>query len=440
VSAEDTRSLRGPLRRLMASGHRVFRPFNILSWGVLSYGFGGTAARVIDLVTGILIVRSLSPARYAIYAIIVGTAPIFSAILISGIFPALLKNGASASCDVANVLEVQMSAERALIKENFWPSVAILVISTILIARISSDPVQIFLGVLATISLSGILALQSLSDAALQLARKHIYVAGGAFLQSLIRAGGLPLLLLGDSAAIPLVFISVAAIGCNFKFCCYAMGRRNPVRPETLKEFSRQVVEIRQISLLTDLFQAGTGQFYYWMLAIFSGPVAVAGFAALTRLGQVTYPLTLLFRGYFVPGFASLPSGSSLQKYFYFLSMSSLLLFAPIIMLAWIYPKEVLGILGADYVELTLELKLYAVGLGLWIASDLADQLLRSRGDFMSAWLAILLDSTALVAPLSFLGDVTIVAVLWSLVTVSVVRLMRFGIFALSRFRRVGFA
>jgi hypothetical protein len=58
----------------------------------------------------------------------------------------------------------------------------------------------------------------------------------------------------------------------------------------------------------------------------------------------------------------------------------------------------------------------------------------------MSAWLAIVLDSTALVAPLFFFGDVTIVAVLWSLVAISVVRLMRFGIFALSRLGRVGFA
>jgi hypothetical protein len=437
VSGDDTGSLRAPLRRLIALGDRAFRPFNMLNWGVLSYGFGGTAARIIDLVTGILIVRSLSPGRYAIYAIMVGTAPIYSTIFISGILPALLKNGAS--CDASHVLEVQISAENALVKENFWPAVATLVATAFLVARLSSDPVQIFLGVLGTVALAGILALQSLSDAALQLARKHVFVAGGAFLQSLIRAGGLPLLFLGDSAAIPLVFISVAAIGCNFKFCCYAMGRRKP-RPETLKEFSREVVEIRRRSLLTDIFQAGSGQFYYWMLAIFSGPVAVAGFAALTRLGQVTYPLTLLFRGYFVPGFARLPSAPSLQKYFYFLSMSSLLLTAPVIMLAWIYPREILGILGADYVELTVELKLYAVGLGLWIASDLADQLLRSRGSFMSAWLAIFLDSGALVVPLFFFGHVTIVAVLWSLVTASVIRLMRFGVFALSRFGRVGFA
>lgn len=414
-----------------------FGQINVVGWGFVGFGIGGTALKLMDILAGFMIVRTLSPSHYALVAVIVGTVPVYSTILISGILPAIFSTCGRGACDMPAILGLRAAARRSLVLQNRLLAVGMTAISGLLLSRLTDGLAEWLLGVAAIMMLSAVSALLAISDVTLQMAGRQQVVLFGSALQSLIRLGVVVgLLPLQDAATLPIVFVSVLAVGCNVVFCSHAIRERGTVGVACFRQFELQVRQMRRRSLPTDIFQAFFGQFYYWVLTWFAGPSAVAGFAAVTRLGQITFPLTLIFRGYVVPGFARSAPSSPLFGYFLSLVSLSILVMMPLLGICLLKPDAVLAIIGPRYSALTVELKVYSVALVLAVAGDLADQLLRSRGRFQPPHAAILIDLLAFTIPPLAAETISVHTMMASAALVSLSRVLRFGIYAAIVLRR----
>ncbi|UPJ74480.1 hypothetical protein [Bradyrhizobium sp. 187] len=422
-------------RVLFAPLLRFLQKFNLLTWTFLAFTVGGTAARVLELISGIVIIRSVSPVDYATYGIMVATAPIFSMILLSGILPVLWTH-VSRREGAEYVLAARSAAESSLYSQNWWVVCIGTAAVIVLLTRVAEGPIDIALGTLAVLAMSVITAQQAINDASLQLLQKQGIVTIGALGQSLIRLAALPLLSFHNHAVALMLAAAIFAAFLNCVYCRHMLGDSiaNP-NDSHCPAFASEVSRMRRRSLATDAFQALSGQYYYWLLAFFAGPVALAGFAALTRLSQVLFPLALLFRGYFVPGFAKLESGVSIAKYFLALLGCAALLILPVASIPLLWPAHVLQVLGPNYLELTAPLMVYSAGMLFWITADLADQLLRSRGYFQSPMIGIALDCIALAAPALLASEITVYVAFICFLSLSLMRLARLTALAALSFR-----
>jgi O-antigen/teichoic acid export membrane protein len=107
----------------------------------------------------------------------------------------------------------------------------------------------------------------------------------------------------------------------------------------------------------------------------------------------------------------------------------------PLVIISFIFPQAVIAILGPNYNDLEIPLKLYAIALVFWVSGDLADQLLRSRGLFLPPLINISIETAAfLIIPL-INREVTVANTFASFLLVAIARLLRFGLFAADRLR-----
>ncbi|TQF35671.1 hypothetical protein UNPF46_23915 [Bradyrhizobium sp. UNPF46] len=309
-------------------------------------------------------------------------------------------------------------------------------ISLLLMMQVAEGLFQIAFGAFVIVALSIVGAHQTVNDAVLQLGHRQMAVVGGALIQSCVRLAALPLLSIQYQAANLMMATATIAVLLNYAFCRRRLRSAVESRSDMALDFSSEVRSIRRRSIPTDIFQAASGQFYYWALAFFAGPVAVAGFAAITRLGQLMFPLTLLFRGFFVPGFAKLKNVTSLQRYFFALLFLTAIATAPIVSIPLLWPEYVLKVLGPHYIHLADALVVYSAGVLFWVVGDLADQLLRSRGLMQPPIWSVTLDSIAFLFPLILAGEVTVLLTFWSFLCIASVRLTRIVCFALLSLRR----
>jgi len=178
------------------------------------------------------------------------------------------------------------------------------------------------------------------------------------------------------------------------------------------------------------------GQFYYWILAIFAGPLGVASFAALTRLGQTLYPVTILLQGFLIPGFSRLRTQSDVRKYFFALVLTSGLILVPVIVICFVFPTSVLRLIGPNYRDLELALQLYAIGAVLHQMAEFSDGLLRSRGKIMKAWISIPIDAAVFLIPILIFGGSSVTQVALAFVFISAMRLIKFALMGILSFRQ----
>ncbi|QIB34266.1 hypothetical protein [Ancylobacter pratisalsi] len=422
--------------------HRVKRFADLLQLRlshIAGYLAGGMAARGIDLVTALLIIHHLTPEKYAVYATVVGTSPIYSIIFVSGILPIYMSIIGQHSDETAKIIALRQHARRLILRENWWTYLVAAIVCSILLGRLTPSILDIFIGVIIIMMSCAIGSLMRIEEVSLRITGRQLVIVYGSFLQSFIRVAGLGFLLLGDEAIYFLLATTVVGLLGNLLLISRSLDRSFgsvPADASLVAEMTDRSRGMRRNSLPVDSFQAATGQFYYWVLAFFVGPVGVAGFAAIARLGQTLYPVTVLLQGFLIPGFARLRSQHDLQKYFFALVVAVGLVLLPIVVVCYLFPSYVLLLIGPDYSNLGLALKLYAAGLVLHQMSEFADGLLRSRGQIMKAWITIPIDAVAFLAPILIFGGSSVAQVALAFVFISTTRLIKFALMGLVIFRK----
>jgi O-antigen/teichoic acid export membrane protein len=121
------------------------------------------------------------------------------------------------------------------------------------------------------------------------------------------------------------------------------------------------------------IYYALSGQITIWLMSIFGSTIAVAQIGALNRLAILLSFFSLLFSTIISPRFARLPEKSSLLLSRYLqIQIGFVLLSGFIIIITYLFPSNILWILGQKYANLTSALMLTVINscLGLVIGAS----------------------------------------------------------------------
>lgn len=133
-----------------------------------------------------------------------------------------------------------------------------------------------------------------------------------------------------------------------------------------------------------------SGQITIWLLSIFGSTEAVAQIGGLGRLTMILNIFTILLDMLVVPRFAGLPNNRKLLlARFLQIQVGLLALNVSMVTIIWLFPNQILLILGENYVGLTSEVVLMAIVGGLGLMSSSSYHLSVSRGVVINPMVSI---------------------------------------------------
>lgn len=147
--------------------------------------------------------------------------------------------------------------------------------------------------------------------------------------------------------------------------------------PEVHKEIVKTVKRV----LPTSIYYCLSSQITVWLISIFGSTKSLAQVGALSGLASVLTLFSLIFATLVVPRFARLPSNISLLLKKFFLIQGALYIVGIlIVVVVWLFSKNILWILGHNFSTLNEELVLIAAGSSVTLISGCTSSLLSSRG------------------------------------------------------------
>jgi O-antigen/teichoic acid export membrane protein len=180
------------------------------------------------------------------------------------------------------------------------------------------------------------------------------------------------------------------------------------------------------------------GQISIWLISIFGSISSVAQVGALSRLAMVLNLFTVLFTTLVSPRFARLPINKNmLLSRFLQIQFSLLVLSFAIISVVYLFPSEVLWILGKDYSNLKQELVLNVIGSCLSLIAGIAFNLFTSRGWAINPIISIPISVLSIVAGVMFMDVSSLKGVLLLNIFVASVQVLMNGLYCLIKIMRI---
>lgn len=221
----------------------------------------------------------------------------------------------------------------------------------------------------------------------------------------------------GTLFAFPWAFVAIIAAGIpqlwankNLKKISniYADWTQAP-DPAVRKEILHFVKRI----LPGSIYYCLSGQITIWLISIFGNTAAVAQIGALGRLAMMLSVFSSLISILILPRFARLPNDKiKLLKTFYLIQLVLLSIGSLVISLVYLFPTEILWILGKDYSNLNAELLLSVTGSCLGLLAGSSFGLAASRGWAINPLIAIPVTIAAVILGIVFLDISTLTGVL----------------------------
>ena len=156
-----------------------------------------------------------------------------------------------------------------------------------------------------------------------------------------------------------------------------------------------------------------SGQITIWLISIFGNTAAVAQIGALGRLAMMLSVFSSLISILILPRFARLPNDRiKLLKTFYLVQLVLLSIGSLVISLVYLFPAEILWILGKDYSNLNAELLLSVTGSCLGLLAGSSFGLAASRGWAIHPLISIPITIAAIISGIFFLDISTLSGIL----------------------------
>jgi O-antigen/teichoic acid export membrane protein len=176
--------------------------------------------------------------------------------------------------------------------------------------------------------------------------------------------------------------------------------------PAVRKEILRVVVRI----LPNIIFFAFSGQIVIWILSLFGNANELASIGALGRFSILIGLFTSLLATLFVPRFSRLDDNKSkILKAFGFFQILLFLFTAGVMLVVYLFPSQMLWVLGNSYSGLSTELFLIILANCIGVITSMTGSLIGSRGYFLHPILVIAMN----------LGTVTAAFFIWDLSTLT---------------------
>ncbi|MEJ6981991.1 polysaccharide biosynthesis protein [Pedobacter sp. P351] len=355
----------------------------IFEWGKLIAITGSSQAiiQLMGLLSGIFVIRMLSTHQYGLYVLantMLGTMSVLSD---GGISTAVMAQGGKVWTDRKQLGKV-LSTGFELRKLFSYGSLIVSI--PILFYLLYRHDAGILTSVLITLSIIPVF-LSSLSGSLLQigltlnqdirpLQRNQIIVNASRFLLLIAALFITPWAFVAILAsAVPQIWGNYKLRTMTSKYADWGMLPDAAMRKEILRFVKR--------TLPGAIYFCLSGQITIWLISLFGSTNSVAQIGALGRLSMMLSFFSVMFATIVVPRFSRLPSKKSVLLRRYFAIQSGLLvLSALIICIIYIYPKEVLWVLGKSYANLETELLLSVISSCLGLIAGSIYSLSTSRG------------------------------------------------------------
>lgn len=416
----------------MKSLQRLFYifPINVkaFEWGKLLAiaGSAQISVQLIGFLSGLFVIRLLPTNQYAYYTLANSMLGIMTVLADGGITNGVLAQGGKVWSD-KHKLGVVLSTGLSLRRQ--FTLVSLLVMMPVLFYLLNHHGANWLTIVLILVSLIPAFytsLIGSLLEVTLKLRQDVISLQK-------IQVGatvGRFIFLSTTLLVIPWAFIAIFAsvlsqtwanIQIKKKITAYADQTLEPdpaIKKEILRFSKRLMPGI--------IYYCLSGQITLWLLSIFGSTEAIAQIGALGRLSMALNLLSVLFSTLILPRFARLPSEASLLLSRY-LQIIFLILFlnACLVFLVWLYPNQLLWLLGKEYSHLQNEVVLNIVVSCLGLMAGVCYGLFTSRGWSINPFVAISINVTSIILAASFLNVSTIKGILYfNLFIVSIQLLM----------------
>lgn len=200
----------------------------------------------------------------------------------------------------------------------------------------------------------------------------------------------------------PWAFVAILAAGLpqiwgNFRLKKISAGYADLTqKPDP--EIRAAILKVVKRVLPGAVYYSASGQITVWLMSIFGTTAAIAQIGALSRLSTMLSLFTMLLMTLVIPRFARLSAGKAVLLTRYFQIQAGLLVLSLFIVgTVWMFPTQVLWILGKNYSGLNIELVLSIIGSCLNLITGISFSLVSSRGWATNPAITITLEIAAVV-------------------------------------------
>jgi O-antigen/teichoic acid export membrane protein len=372
--------MRNALIRKLDSSPVYLRAFY---WGKLLTITGGAQIiiQLVGLVSGILIIRILPTSEYALYTLantMLGTMTILAD---GGIATGVMSEGGKVWQDKFK-LGVVLSTGMDLRKKFAIGSLAIAV--PILFFLFRHHDVSLLMSFLLIISLIPAF-ITALSGTILEVAPKLQQDIAPLQKIQLFSSIGRVMLLTVSVVIFPFAFLALIAssipqIWSNVvmrKISLQYASKGQLPDPEVRKSILESVKRILPLSI----YYCFSSQITVFLLSIFGSTTSIAQIGALGRLSMMLNIINVLFGVLIIPRFSRMPPDRKLLLKWYLIVHVFMVIFsASLLSLVWLFPEQVLWILGKQYSGLTEEVFLNFAACCLSLIAGIGFSLYSHRG------------------------------------------------------------
>lgn len=381
----------------------------IVNWGKLISIVGSTEVllKLVGFISGIWIVRMLPVQEYALYTLantMLGTLVMFTD---SGISNGVMALSGKVWKDPQK-LGIVLATGLDLRKK--FAFIALVIATPIIIYLLLKNNAGWLASLLILLSLVPAFY-AALSDSLLEITPKlHQDIATLQKNQLIIGLGRLVLTVLVLfifpwtaiiilASGIPQIYGNSRLKIINKKF---VEGNQKP-DPKIRKEILGIVAKI----LPNVIFYALSGQIVIWILSVFGNSTDLASVGALGRFAALMAFFTTISGTLFLPRFSRLEENKeTLLKYFLFFQLILFLAAGAIILIVFLFPYQMLWLLGASYNSLSSELFLIMLSNCIGLITAMTGNLMGSRGHFLNPVMVIGLNIGAVIMAY-FIWDLT---------------------------------
>lgn len=315
--------------------------------------------QAIGFISSILIIRMLSTGEYAIYTLantILGTMVLLAD---AGVSTGVMAQGGKVWQD-QDKLGVVFSTGMSLRKK--FALVSLIIAIPILIFMLKQHNVSWIMCLVISLSLIPSF-FTSLSNTLLEIIPKLKQdIVQLQKIQVIVNAGRL-IMLLAVIFAFPFAYIAILVAGIsqiwgNYKLKNISSGHAN-IQQKSDPIIRRELISIVKRILPGAIYYSASGQITIWLATIFGSSETIAQIGALGRLAAMLSIVTAIFNTIISPRFARIV-GNRYKLFTNFFKIQSGILFFSffIILTVWLFPSEILWVLGNKYSGLNKELLL----------------------------------------------------------------------------------
>lgn len=200
----------------------------------------------------------------------------------------------------------------------------------------------------------------------------------------------------------------------------------------------RKIINFAKLILPGTIYYCVSGQITIWIVSFFGSTATLAQLGALGRLAMMLNIFSAIFNILIIPRFSRLPSDSKivLTKFFHIV-VCLLLISIAIISITWVFPSEILWVLGSKYSNLQSEVNLIMIGSCLNLFAGCFISLYTNRGWAINPIISISISISSIVLGVLLINVSSLTGIILFNLFVSLVQVLMHGIYILLHILRL---